>query len=343
MSGRSRSGGLAHWVGALAVVAAAATFGAANRRELPPAWRVLRSAQPAWVAAAVGCTVVWFVAYGLVHRNAQRAAGLVPAPAGELAPVVVAAHFCNLVTKSGAMAGLVMFDRLGRRRGQPRGRVVAAYLLAGLVGDLAFGAVLSLGLVLVWIDGRLTPAEVGAGAVFAVVLAVRLVVLAAAVGDRGRARRLVAAPARWRARRRHRDPAGAGEAGADELHDAVRLLRERPAAIVPAVIAGVGVEATGIALLWVALAAVGAPHSLVTAVVGYAISVLFAIVGFLPGGLGFVEASLGAVLVSSGVGPATAAAAVALYRLFELWLPAAVGAVAAQLVERSTGHELASA
>lgn len=325
--------------GAAAVAAAAAALVATDRRELPAAWRVLRSAHPAWVAAAAACAVLWYAAYALVHRGAQRAAGLTPAPAAELVPVAVAAHFLNLVTKSGAMAGLVAFDRLARRRGQARGGVVAAYLLAGLLGEMAFVAVLAVGLALVAIDGRLTGAEAVAGAVFTVYLALRLAVLAGALGSRDRVRRLVATPYRWWARILRRNPAGAAaaEARADELHDAVLLLRRRPGAVIPAAVAAGAVEAAGVALLWTVLAAVGAPHSLATAVVGYAISVLFSIVGFLPGGLGFVEVSLGAVLVSTGIGAPTAAAAVALYRLFELWLPVGLGAVVVHRTGRQPG------
>ncbi|MDH4366054.1 MAG: phosphatidylglycerol lysyltransferase domain-containing protein, partial [Acidimicrobiia bacterium] len=320
-------------------VAAATVLVVADRRELPAAWAVLRSADPGWVAGAAASAALWYIAYGLVHREAQRAAGLEPAPASELVPATLAAHGLNQVTKSGAMAGLVVFDRLGRRRGQAPGRVLAAYLLAGLLGEMAFVAVLAAGLVLVAVDGQLTGAEAAAAAVFGVYLAVRLVMLSTALGDRNRARRLVGAPYRWWARICRRSPAGAGaaEARADELHEAVVLLSRRPAAVLPAAAAAIAVEAAGVALLWTVLAAVGASHSLATAVVGYAVSVLFSIVGFLPGGLGFVEVSLGAVLVSAGSGAPSAAAAAALYRLFELWLPVGVGMVAAHRAARSTG------
>ncbi len=94
----------------------------------------------------------------------------------------------------------------------------------------------------------------------------------------------MATPYRCWARILRRNPAGAAaEARADELHDAVLLLRWSPVAVLPAAVAAGAVEAAGVALLWTVLAAVGAPHSLATAVVGYAISVLFSIVGFLPG------------------------------------------------------------
>jgi len=59
--------------------------------------------------------------------------------------------------------------------------------------------------------------------------------------------------------------------------------------------------------------------------VAYSVSGLFGIVGFVPGGIGFVEVSLSAVLIGFGTSGATAAAIVVLYRLFEWWLPVALG------------------
>jgi uncharacterized protein (TIRG00374 family) len=77
--------------------------------------------------------------------------------------------------------------------------------------------------------------------------------------------------------------------------------------------------------LWAALAAVGGGNRPVLALVAYAISALFGVVGVLPGGLGFVEVSTAAVLVSFGVPLGLAAAAVVLFRVWDYWLPAAVG------------------
>jgi len=63
----------------------------------------------------------------------------------------------------------------------------------------------------------------------------------------------------------------------------------------------------------------------IQSLVAYSVAGLFGIVGFLPGGLGFVEVSLSAVLIGFGASGVTAAATVMLYRLFELWLPVVIG------------------
>lgn len=57
-------------------------------------------------------------------------------------------------------------------------------------------------------------------------------------------------------------------------------------------------------------------------------TVLFSTVGALPGGLGFAEVSLGAVLSGYGMSVPSIAATVVLYRVGEMWIPLTAGLVA---------------
>ncbi|MDQ3887381.1 MAG: flippase-like domain-containing protein [Actinomycetota bacterium] len=87
-------------------------------------------------------------------------------------------------------------------------------------------------------------------------------------------------------------------------------------------------------MLWAALAAVGGGNRPVLALVAYAIAGLFGVVGVLPGGLGFVEVSTSVVLTSFGVPVGLAVAAVVLFRVWDYWLPVAVGGAVAWWVSR---------
>lgn len=312
------------------MAAFAVAFVAANRTELPAAWRTARHADGRWLAVIAALSLAGLVNHSRLHAVAQRAAGVPLAP-GRAMRLSCAAFFFNMVTKSGGMAGLAPFVADARRRGQGRGPTVAGYVLASVLGELAFALTLAAALVIVAADGRLTRGEMIAGAAFAVLLAARLGAVVAALRSRDAIRRLYGWPRRLVAAVRRRPPRPTDPAPADELHDALGLLRRRPRALAPAVGHALAVEVLGIAMLAAALAAVHSPHSPAEALVAYAVSVLFAIVGFLPGGLGFVEASLGAVLVSFGSPLAEATATVALYRIGELWLPLAIGAVATRL------------
>ncbi len=99
----------------------------------------------------------------------------------------------------------------------------------------------------------------------------------------------------------------------------------------------------GVGMLLCVLEALGVHKSLTVPFVGFVIAMLFQIVGIFPGGLGFVEVSLGAVLIAYGVDGATASTAVVLYRLLQLWFPIAIGAVCGRLLKRGAPASTASA
>ncbi len=305
-----------------------------NWSELPNAWRAVKTAQPAWLGLMLLAMVAWLLNLALMHAAAQRAAQLDTGRLDLIAPAV-GGNALNLITKSGGMAGLVLFLTDARRRNKPRGSVVASYALAQSAGEVAFAATLIAALVLVWADGHLSRTEILASVVFGVYLTARLGAYVAAFRSRTAIRRLYSLPNRAVAAVRRREPAPIDVTGADEMYDSMMLLRQRPWGVAPVFGHAIGVEVIGIVELWAAAAAVGASHSLLVAFVGYSVSVLFAIVGFLPGGLGFVEVSLGAVLVSYGASVATATAAVVLYRVVEMWLPIVIGLAVAQRLRRS--------
>jgi uncharacterized membrane protein YbhN (UPF0104 family) len=299
-----------------------------EERALLGAGRQLEGADRDWLGIAVLSMVALLANQAMFHAAAQRAGRLPTGPFGAVRPAL-AATFMNQVTKSGGMAGLTMLVADGDRRRLGRAPVVAAYALVAVLTDLAFAGALAAALLMSWVGGHLTGPEAVACAVFAVYLAARTTLIGVAATSRSRLRRMYALPARFLALVR-RTPAGEPDTrSADELHDALSIIRREPLRSLPAAGHALAVEAFGVVELWAVIAAVGGGHSLVLALVAYAVSAMFAIVGVLPGGLGFVELSLGAVLVSYGLPTRTAVAAVVLYRVVELVIPVTVGAVAA--------------
>jgi uncharacterized membrane protein YbhN (UPF0104 family) len=207
-------------------------------------------------------------------------------------------------------------------------------VLAAVLADVAFVVTLGAAVVVVWVDGQLTRGELVAVGVFLVFLAVRVGALIAAFRDRELLRRLWTLPARAWDRLRRRSARVYDTAPADGFFDAIALVRGRPGAALPALGYAACIDVLGAAMLWAALAAVGGGNRPVLALVAYAISALFGVVGVLPGGLGFVEVGTAAVLVSFGVPVGLAAAAVVLFRVWDYWLPAAFGGAAAWWVRR---------
>ena len=76
------------------------------------------------------------------------------------------------------------------------------------------------------------------------------------------------------------------------------------------------------------LTGLGIHLGLATTLLVYTLTIMAALVGPLPGGIGVADASLGALLIANGVSGPAAAGAVIAFRLLDLWLPLFVGAVA---------------
>ncbi|MBB5070668.1 uncharacterized protein (TIRG00374 family) [Saccharopolyspora gloriosae] len=327
---------------ALVVVAAAAALVWANRHELPAAGRALRDADPAWLAVGAVVLLIWIADWVLLHLAARRVTG-----AGgyhefaRLLPVTLASMALNLAVKSGNVAGLAAFTLDSRRQGARdpagQGRVTGAYLAAAQTAEVGFVVTLAAGLAVVSWDGRLERAEIVATVLFSAGLLVRVVALVAAVRSREVLRRVWTLPGRCWDRLLRRRRAARDTAAADEFYDAVAAIRTRPAAAVPAVCFAVAIDLLGAVVLWASMIAVGAGDRPLVALVAYAVSTLFGIVGVLPGGIGFVEVGAAAALASYGVPVGVSAAAVLVFRVFVFWLPLALGGLLAWRLRASPG------
>lgn len=324
--------------GILVLIVLAAAFVYGNRSEIPGTLSALRGANPGYAAAAAMLSVLFVVNYGALQYTAFRSVGLEDSYGSQLR-LATAGLFLNTVAKSGGMGGLAVFLREAGEKGWPRGRVITGYVLGHVLGQAAFAATLAGALVVLVIDGKVNGGEVFAAVVFTLYLASQVGIGVAALRSRTALRSLYALPARLKARasawlgREVRPESGSTEV-ADDLYDAVSWLRDDLRVIGPPVLHALLVEVIGVATVWVVLLSLGTGSGPDVALVAYSIGVLFGIVGVLPAGLGFAEASLGAVFVSFGVPTATAAAAVIIYRLFEVWLPFVAGAWAVSTLKR---------
>lgn len=313
-------------VGAVVVVTAVALLVWANRREIPAAAHALRTADGFWLAIGAVVWLAWCLDWILLHLASRRITGVGGySEFVRLAPVTLSSIALNLAVKSGNVAGLAAFTSEAQRRGTSPGRVTGAYLSAAQLAEVAFIGTLGAGMGVVWVDGRVTRSEIVALVVFTIGIVVRMGSLVAAVRSREVLRRVWTWPARFLDKVRGKPEREHDTSHADELYEAVAAIRARPRAAVPAVVFAVAVDLIGATILWASMAAVGAGDRPVVALVSYAVSTLFGIVGVLPGGLGFVEVGAAAVLASYGTPLGVAAAAVLVFRVFVFWLPLAVG------------------
>jgi putative heme transporter len=181
-------------------------------------------------------------------------------------------------------------------------------------------------------------------AVFAVIVAGFAIALSSErlanrVGDR--AARFVSAAGRLF----HKAPVKWG--GASFVHfrdESIELIRRRWLFLTAATLAG---HLTVFVVLSVSLRAVGVTHTEVTIVEAFAAWTLARILGAIPitpGGVGFVELGLTAVLVAFGAGNAEAVAGTMIYRFLTVVPTVLLGLVAAgaSVVERKPGETAAT-
>lgn len=325
-----------HWRLALATVVAlaVAVFVVSRRSDLVATTDVLRQLQTVPLLIALALSVAAVVCRGALSRAAYRAVGL-ESDLGSMVWVSAAAYGLNKVLKTGGLGGMTLFVRHGTARRRPAGQVTAAYVLASLAAQFALVAAVLVAIGSMAASGALSgPLLVVAGAVTALIV-IGLAGFVAATGRRSLVRSMYAAPHATLSRLatlfgRPGRPAPDTE-HADRFYEAARLARH-PANALPLLGYALAAKLLGAAVLTASLAATGTGVGFGQALAVYVISLVAAVVGILPGGLGAVEASMGALLTGFGVAAPVAIGAVLTFRLFDLWLPALLGLVAARIL-----------
>lgn len=278
----------------------------------------------------LGCSALAMGNRGLLNRAAHRAVGL-DAGVGAMTHTAAVGFAAQKMIKSAGAVGLVVFLRHGKRRGHAPCAVAAACLLTASASFVAMGVLLGAALVVLAVTGQLTGWWLAAGVAFAVYALVLGPVAVLIVRNRR------AAHWAWRGSQRirrrlpwckNRDASDAQFPTA--LLDAVADARTRPRAMRDLLLHAVVSKVLGALALAAAIMAVGLPITAASALVIYATALAASLLTIVPGGIGTVEASTTAMLIGAGATAGAAALAVALFRLFDLWLPVLTGAAVAR-------------
>jgi uncharacterized protein (TIRG00374 family) len=287
----------------------------------------LHGADPVWVAAVALAEFGSCAGYLLVFRStfcSQMSWGL----SYDIAMAELAA---NALLPAGGAGGLALGVWALRQAGMPTGhiarRTVAFFVVTSAANFLTL-VVVGIGVFLGIFAGTgswvltLVPALIAALGVLLVGFSPRLL---RAIGERG----ADADREGWRGRVRAA-LRGWLKAGADGVDQAIALLRSHSLGVI---VGSFAYMAFDIAALGFAFAAVGHVPAFGTLVLGYLAGQLGNLVP-LPGGIGGTEGALIGVFALYGVNVAEATAAVLLYRLFQLILPALLGAPAFVMLRR---------
>ena len=310
---------------------AAAWFVVAHADGFLPAIGQVAGLGPAALPIGLAIVVV-----GVLNRALQAHASFrlveLPARFGAMLHLSATSYATNKVVKSAGTAGLVPYLAHADRAGQCRARVSAAYLAAKLAETVSLCCLIGLAVAAGAATGGLHGAALWgaiASAVYALVVGTALVLVAGrrtlveAIANRARRMAYVL---RSRFRRPHPKPGGA--CAGHELSSAMERLRADPRAAVPLLGTAFAGKLLGCAGLFMVLTGLGIHLGVATTLLVYTLTLMAALVGPIPGGIGIADASLGALLVANGVPGPSAAAAVIAFRLLDLWLPLLVGAAA---------------
>ena len=291
----------------------------------------LEGATPIWLAALAVAEVGSCAGYLLVFRSTFCS----QMPWGLSYDIAMAELAANSLLPAGGAGGLALGVWALRQAGMPTGhiarRTVAFFVVTSAANFLAL-VLVGIGVFVGIVSGRgsaaltLVPALITAGGALLVGLSPRLL---RALGERG----ADADGGRWQGRVRVALRAWL-TAVADGVDQAIALLRSHSFGVI---VGSFSYMAFDIAALGFGFAAVGQVPAFGTLVLGYLIGQLGNLVP-LPGGIGGTEGALVGVFALYGVNVPDAAAAVLTYRLFQLAVPALLGAPAFVMLRRKLMH-----
>lgn len=285
------------------------------------AWPSLGDVRPFWFVLVATLEAVSFGCLWLLLRIALPGSRWLDVATSQLA-----GNAASRIIPGGPASGGVVQGRMLIRSGHGAGTVGAVLSATGL---LTTGVLLALPVLTVpaLLFGPPPARQLGLGLVLSLVIAVVLVGLGLALltWDRfiGGVANVVGRVAH--AVRRRIDAATVARALVAERDQVAAAFHGR---WLRALGSAVGNRIFDYAALVAALYAVGAQARPSLVLVAYVGALALAMVPITPGGLGFVETGLTAMLVLAGVSASQAVVATLLYRLVSYWVPLPVGALA---------------
>lgn len=241
------------------------------------------------------------------------------------------------VIPGGAVAAGATYYQMLSVSGVPKGAAVTGLAAVTFISNLVLFSLPAIALLIAAIsapipDGLLPVAI--AGSVLFVVMFVVVFVLVKFDGVLLFVGRIVARFVGWLARKFNKEWTSTAKGWLDRRNEVIDSLGAGwKKALVTAVLNWL----LDYAVLVAALFAIGASPRPSLVLVAFAGSAVLGMIPITPGGIGFVEVGLSAMLVAAGVPGPDAALATLVFRLFQFWLPIPAGLVAYILFKRRYG------
>lgn len=329
--GKSTRRGVKLIIGGLIVVVVLA-FAVLRGSELEELAKTLREGALAFAGLALAAQLGKYLAQGRAYVFCFRAVGE-HLSFGAGLRLVFGTFFANTVAPSLNLAGVTLVADDSAQRGVSAGAAASAALLMQLTVDSAFVCVMALGFTVLALTAGLQLGWLLLGVAAAALVACLAFALFLAGSRPGLVKRVVRPLERLAdrvARRFGKGPVeGFVDGLVDSFSDAARRVAENPRSVFKAFGCSLLASACELACFSFAGATFGISHP-EALICGYVVATLFAMISFVPQGVGVVEAAVLVAFSLFGVGQAGGMAAVMLYRAIVFWMPFLTGAVVVQ-------------
>ena len=282
----------------------------------------------------------WFVITGLTYLALYRILGM-DETISRIALMSAAANFVNVIAPSAGMGGMAVFITEARRNGRSTGKVTVISVLFIFIDYLAFMAVLTCGLIVLFRRNDLGPSEIAASVVILAIAAILgfLLYLGSRSGESlGNAlawmARMVNRVARPLIQHDYLSETRA-HTFAHEMAADLKSLPEKSHSLMRPLLFAFTAKVLMMCVLAASFLSFQVPFSAGTIIGGFSISYLFLIVSPTPSGIGIVEGIMPLALTSLRVPWSQAVIITLAYRGVTFWFPLGVGAIAFRILNRT--------
>jgi glycosyltransferase 2 family protein len=308
--------------------------------ELKEIGRLFMEAKWYWLVLALFSQIITLFLQTSVYQKIFHILEIRAFSFWQMVRAAVAMTFLNYTIPSLGFAGNIAFIRNMRRRGVSEGTAIMSVIMEFICFYTAFTILVFLCFIYLFLKlGHIGYTQKIAAGGFVLVLLLIAGVTYFFLGDKRRARKRV----QWLAEKIDMAENGVREEDrikellADFYADFDWLKNNKKTIIMPTLIQLVRFMSEGITIFMVFLA-FGTLTPIGLGVVAFALGRLFALVSFLPGGIGAFEGAMVLIFNSLKIPLELALAVMLLYRFFSYWLYFPCGFVAMKQMEKETGR-----
>jgi phosphatidylglycerol lysyltransferase len=280
-----------------------------EKTELQSVSKVLFAARPGLILAGLGLVIFYVFIQGLMYRSSFAAANA-RLSIWDAIILYLKRNFISVFLPAGGIASLAFFTAPVEKKGLTKTQIYVGSSIYAFVGILSV-IIVAVPAFLFAIPGK----NIGSGKMFALAAAL-LIIGSIYISYKSLISKKLFYT--WITRIFPDSTVFIDDIISNKIHKTH---------FIKTILISVIIELTGIAHVYISMAALHLSPSLPSAIIAYIIVVLFVIISPFLRGLGAIEVSMSYVLIQTGFSNVEAIAITLLFRLFEFWMPLFIGMV----------------